>query len=169
MSNPHYYQTRSTKKINQTTSELSSNLLFTRKMASSSLYQSTATSDTSQQNNDNQEENPILKSRSLQYKQKNVSLNEQTDIKEKNGSSVSSMNSKGFDLPTSTSPIPQHSSLNSNVNNERKSDESTCTSLHVPLSTTTFDQNFTSSYDRFRPCLRISSGGLFIFIITRRL
>ena len=29
--------------------------------------------------------------------------------------------------------------------------------------------NFTSSHDRFRPCLRVSSGGLFIFIITRRL
>ncbi len=28
---------------------------------------------------------------------------------------------------------------------------------------------FTSSHDRFRPCLRVSSGGLFIFIITRRL
>jgi hypothetical protein len=29
--------------------------------------------------------------------------------------------------------------------------------------------NFTSSHDRFRPCLRVSSGGLFILIITRRL
>ena len=28
---------------------------------------------------------------------------------------------------------------------------------------------FTSSHDRFRPCLMDSSGGLFIFIITRRL
>ena len=31
------------------------------------------------------------------------------------------------------------------------------------------DENFTSSHDRFRPCLRVSSGGLFIFIITRSL
>jgi len=29
--------------------------------------------------------------------------------------------------------------------------------------------SFTSSHDRFRPCLRVSSGGLFIFILTRRL
>ena len=29
--------------------------------------------------------------------------------------------------------------------------------------------NFISSHDRFRPSLRVSSGGLFIFIITRRL
>jgi hypothetical protein len=28
---------------------------------------------------------------------------------------------------------------------------------------------FTSSDERFRPCLKVSSGGMFIFIITRRL
>ena len=107
MLNPQY-QTRTKKKINQTISELSSNLPPTRKMMSSSLGQSTATVGTSQQNNNNQEENPILKSPSLQYKQENISLNEQINITETICSSVSSKNSQGFDLSTDTSTIPQH-------------------------------------------------------------
>ena len=43
-----------------------------------------------------------------------------------------------------------------------------CLNIHINFSLTK-GENFTSSHDRFRPCLRDSSGGLFIFIITRRL
>ncbi|CAF4740171.1 unnamed protein product, partial [Rotaria sp. Silwood2] len=80
MSTPQYYQTRSKTKIDKTISELSSDLSYTHRMASSHSDQLTTTSEISQSINNKQAENPILKSKSSQYKEENVSFNEQFSI-----------------------------------------------------------------------------------------
>ncbi|CAF0917660.1 unnamed protein product [Rotaria sordida] len=207
MSNSQHYQTRSTTQINKTINELSSDLPPTRKMTSSHLDQSTTTTtDTFQQTNNSQEENPILKFQNPQYKEENVSFSEKTEnsllipllnrcslsqsalFPEKSQSSiinqhhsvelspsmyptrktltsndmkstlcpasssinteeilrssVSSMTSQGFDLPTNTSSIPQALQLNSNMEKKRISDELQYTSFNLLSPTTTLDQTY---------------------------
>ena len=80
MSTPQYYQTRSKTKIDKTISELSSDLPFTQRMASSNSDKLPTTTDISQSINNKQTENPILKSKSSQYKEENVSFDEQFSI-----------------------------------------------------------------------------------------
>jgi hypothetical protein len=74
---PDCYQTRSTIKINQTLSKLSSHLPPTRKMASSQKNQPKTTPDTLQQNNNSHEENSMLESKSLSCKEENVPFSNQ--------------------------------------------------------------------------------------------
>ncbi|CAM4953210.1 unnamed protein product [Rotaria socialis] len=78
MSYPHCYQTRSTTKINQTISEISS-IPSTQTMASSYSDQPRTPTHISPQLNNNTEENIMLKSHITQHKEEYVPLNEQID------------------------------------------------------------------------------------------
>jgi len=147
MSNHPYYQTRSIKKINQTINELSSHLPFTRKMTS----QSALSIENSQSSAINQP-HTVEQSASMHPARKTLTPQDSkntlrpsssfSNTEDTIRSSISSMNSQGFDLPTSTSPTPPYLQSSSNVNNEEGLDESSYTSSHVPPSTTTIDQTY---------------------------
>ncbi|CAF1357608.1 unnamed protein product [Rotaria magnacalcarata] len=76
MSYPHCYQTRSTTKIHQTISKLSS-IPFTQTITSSYSDQPRTTTHISPQPSSNQDENMMLKSHIIQHKEEHVPLNEQ--------------------------------------------------------------------------------------------
>ncbi|CAF2143978.1 unnamed protein product [Rotaria magnacalcarata] len=64
-----------------------------------------------------------------------------TNTEETHRSSILSTYSQGFNLQTNTS-VSQPSQLNSNMNDERNSDELQYTSLHLLTPNTTFDQTY---------------------------